>query len=105
MLSDADIIRLHARLRKTANAQVQDNIRGIVPSLLGAAVGMGVAKPGDEVTSALSGAIGAAAMKHHGNAGMALGAMTPPVALALYRHFTTPDPGEAPQQNGYPYPG
>lgn len=104
MLSDADLIRLHARLRKTANDQVRENLRAIVPSLAGAVVGVGVAKPGDEAMSALGGAIGAAAMRHHGTPGMALGAMAPPVALAMYRHFTTPDPGEAPQ-HGFPYPG
>lgn len=88
MRSNADLIRLHADLRKTAFEAVApsflDRLKQHKSPLTGMLVGTAVAKPGDQALSTILGAVGGAT---HGMTG----ALVAPAALAMYRHLTTPD--------------
>jgi hypothetical protein len=95
--TDAELAQLHAAMRKEAYsgslAPILEKLRAHAGPLMGMGVGAALAKPGDELTSPMAGALG-------GAIGGMKGAIGAPVGLAMLRHFVTQDPQE---QHGHGY--
>lgn len=105
MYTDADIVRMHAELKKEAfngidPARVLAQLRTHAPVLTGAAVGGLIAPPGKELESAASGALGAIVGGASNNPyGGYIGGTVGPIGYSLYHHLTKEEP------NGNPYAG
>lgn len=102
MHTDAELIRLHASLRKEAGLAptgLMEQLKLHGPVLTGAAVGGLTAPQGKELESVLAGAAGGVVGGAMGNPYQ--GAVLGPVAYNIYNHLTTPDPEDV---HGSPYP-
>ena len=106
MYTDADIIRMHADLKKEAfsgidPSRVLDQLRVHGPALTGAAVGGLIAPSGKELESAASGALGAIVGGASNNPwGGYIGGTLSPIGYSLYHHLTKEE-----QPHGNPYAG
>lgn len=106
MYTDADIIRMHAELKKEAfsgidPARVLEQLRVHGPVLAGTAIGGLISPPGKEMESAVSGGLGAVIGGATNNpyAGY-IGGMAGPIGYSLYHHLTKEEP-----PHGNPYAG
>lgn len=107
-MTDLELVRTHASLRKQALAEAVGNhgaailreFREHAPALGGALLGGIVAPEGKGMEGALAGATGGIVGKAVG--APATGALIGPVAYSVYHHLTQPDPGQE-LQHGRPY--
>jgi len=108
-VTDAELLRVHAALRKQAFADavathgpaILREFREHAPALGGAMLGGVIAPEGKGMEGALAGAAGGIIGKAVGKP--ATGALVGPVAYSLYHHLTQPDPGQEGQFHAAPY--
>ncbi len=105
MYTDADIVRMHAGLKKEAfsgidPSRILEQLRVHGPVLTGTAVGGLIAPPGKEMESAAAGALGSIVGGASNSPwGGYVGGTVGPIGYSLYHHLTKEEP------NGNPYAG